>query len=183
MDPFIGEIRMHGFNFAPRGWALCNGAIMPISQNAALFSLLGTFYGGNGSSTFALPNLMGRAVVHQGQGAGLSAYALGQSGGTPSVSLGLSQLAVHVHTLPLSTNEGTASSAPSASVVLGGLKAVGRGQSQLSWYVTGQMQAQSPTTMNSAAGSAGGSQPHDNMQPFLAVSYVIALQGIFPQRP
>jgi len=177
MDPFVGEIRLAGFNFAPLGWALCQGQLMPISQNTALFSLLGTFYGGDGRSTFALPNLQGSIPVGMGQGAGLSAYFLGQVGGESAVTLATQQMPVHSHTLPVSGAAGRVSS-PSPSSFLG---ATGRGTKGI--YASATQQTSSSATMaSSAVGSTGGGQPHNNMGPYLVVNYMIALQGVFPAR-
>ena len=104
MEPFLGEIRMFGFDFAPQGWALCNGQLLPINQNQALFSLLGNMYGGNGTTTFALPNLQSRVPIHQGQGAGLSAYVVGQAGGAETVTLAAAQMPAHAHPVKASSN-------------------------------------------------------------------------------
>jgi len=178
-DPFIGEIRATSFNFAPRGWALCNGQLMSIQQNAALFSLLGTFYGGNGVQTFALPNLQSRIPIHQGQGAGLSPYAIGEAGGTESVTLLQNQMPLHSHLVNASSHSGT-STAP-AGLLLGVTNAgtaVAPQPGQLDFATT------NPTVTMEAAtiSQAGGSQPHPNLQPYLVINFVIALQGIFPSR-
>ena len=171
-DPFLGEIRMVGFNFAPHGWAFCNGQIMPIQQNTALFSLLGTMYGGNGTSTFGLPNLQGNVPLGQGQGPGLSDYVIGQTGGEPSVTLLNSELPQHNHLVAASS--GVASSTEPAGNVLA------RSASGLTAY-------SSTGTVNtvlapSLIGLAGGSQPHNNMMPSLTVNFCIALSGVFPAR-
>ena len=168
-DPFVAEIRIVGFNFAPTGWALCSGQLLPLSQNLALFSLLGTFYGGNGQSTFALPDLEGRAALHHDQGPGLSEYDLGQSSGTETVTLLVSEIAVHTHTL-MSVNDvgdinqpmNNAMARSTGASVYG---ASGPPQVQLA------PQALSPT---------GSSFPHNNLQPSLTLNFIIALQGVFP---
>ncbi|MCR2806631.1 phage tail protein [Paenibacillus soyae] len=173
MEPFVGEIRAFAGNFAPKGWALCNGQLLPIMQNTALFSLLGVTYGGDGRTTFALPNLMGRAPMQQGQGAGLTLRQQGAPGGTPSVTLLTSEIPMHTH-VPANATSGTTGS-PENAVWAG----VVQGRSTTPVY--------SPTpnaAMNPAAVSpAGGSQPHNNMQPYLGVNFIIALQGVFPSRP
>lgn len=167
-DPFIGEIRMFGGNFAPRGWAFCNGQILPIAQNTALFSLLGTTYGGNGQTTFALPNLQGRMPMHAGQGPGLSPRALGQSLGEVAHTLTVSELPAHTHEL---RGAGSASTGtPSAGVALGTGPRVYRSAPANTVGMT------TPLSMS------GGSQPHQNRSPYLGLSFIIALQGIFPAR-
>lgn len=171
-EPFIGEIKLVGFNFAPRGWALCNGQLLPIAQNTALFSLLGTTYGGNGQTTFALPDLRGRVPIHMGQGPGLSSRNIGESSGTENVTLGVSQMPSHTHTA-----RGNTGLANKQSPV-GAVNAV---------EPTGQTATYSNAAPNAdmnpgAIASTGGSQPHPNMQPFLAVNFVIALEGIYPAR-
>jgi microcystin-dependent protein len=164
-SPFIGEIRMFAGNFAPVGWSFCNGAIIPISQNDALFNLIGTTYGGDGQSTFALPNLQSRVPVHVGPG-----FALGQSGGVESVTLTTSQIPGHSHVPQCIAGDGNAQS-PSGAV----------------WAqeTTGTLYSDvAPTlVMNTAAiGSSGGSLPHDNMVPFLVVNFILSLFGIFPSQ-
>lgn len=175
-DNFLGEIRPVGFNFAPSGWALCNGSLLSIAQNTALFSLLGTQYGGDGRSTFALPNLQGQMAVGQGQGAGLSFYSQGQTGGTENVTLLNSQIPGHTHTLPVGTASGRIN-APSPSSFPGEVGG-GIGGKKTNLY--------NPTADSNMAalsvGLAGGSQGHNNMMPYLVVNYVIALLGIFPSR-
>jgi microcystin-dependent protein len=161
-EPFIGEVKMVGFNFAPVGWALCDGRLLPIAQYEALFALIGTTYGGDGQTTFALPDLRSRAPVHTGNG-----HRLGEMGGTESVTLNTNQIPGHSH-VPQASNAGAATS-PAASV----------------WANSAALQfapASSPlTAMNPGVmAAAGGSQPQDNMLPFLAVNFVIALEGIFP---
>ena len=175
MEPFIAEIKMFGGNFAPVGWAFCNGQLLSISQNTALFSLLGTTYGGNGVTTFGLPNLQGRAPLHFGNGAGLTPRQLGESGGTETVTLSQTQMPTHSHSLGASSKNGDAST-PSGNV---NAVYVDPGTlSPVNIYGTAI-----DTAMNSSAvGNAGGSLPHNNMQPYLCVNFIIALQGIFPSR-
>ena len=168
-EPFIGEIRMFGFNFPPRGWALCNGQLLSIAQNSALFSLLGTFYGGDGQSTFALPNLQSRVAIHTGQGTGLSPYALGQAGGTENVTLIAQQMPAHSHSVD--ANAAAATYARPAGSVLA--------------RTTADIYAAAPdgTTMNAGMiAASGGGQPHPNIQPYLVLNFCIALQGIYPSR-
>lgn len=171
-DPFVAEIRMVGFNFAPKGWAQCNGQILPLSQNTALFSLLGTQYGGDGKSTFALPNMEGSAPMHWGQGAGLSQRYVGEMGGSQYVTLIQTEMPLHTHTA-MGNGDGPTTSDPQNAV----------------WTTTGRTGAPAygPTTnlqqMNPMALSVtGGSMPHNNMQPYLTVNFIIALQGVFPPR-
>lgn len=179
MEPFVGEICLLPFNFAPRGWALCQGQLMPISQNTALFSLLGTTYGGDGKSTFALPDLRGRAAVSAGQGPGLSSYSLGETTGTPTVTLLAPEMPLHTHAL---TGTLKASNSPAgATSPTGGVFATPSGRDE---YTEG------PGTISLAADliggvsdGAGGNNAHSNMMPFLAINYCIALTGVFPQRP
>ena len=167
--PYIGEIMLWAGNFEPRGWAFCNGQLLAISQNQALYMILGTTYGGNGVTTFALPDLRGRVPIHVGQGAGLSSRALGEKGGAESSFLTVSQLPSHVHTARGSSAAGT-SATPAGMVPA-------RNAAQIPQYA-----AVADTQLAaSAISNAGGNQPHENRQPFLVVSYVIALQGIFPQ--
>jgi microcystin-dependent protein len=173
-EPFLSELRIMSFNFAPKGWATCDGQIMPISQNTALFALVGTFYGGNGTSTFGLPNLQGSAPIHQGQGQGLSQYDLGQTGGSEAVTLLESEIPAHSHAL-----QGTAGIANQNSP---GGNLLGRPFGGGSPYI-----APSGATVvllsAQAVAPAGGSLPHNNMQPFLTLNFCIALQGVFPPRP
>lgn len=164
-EPFLGQLMLFGGNFAPRGWALCNGQILAINQNTALFSLLGTTYGGNGQTTFALPDLRGRAPLHAGQGPGLSPYALGQVGGTENVTLLATEMPAHTHAQPATAADET-TNRPNAAVP-----------------ARGGVYANSPDGSNLAATtSAGGSQPHTNIQPYVTLNYCIALEGIFPSR-
>jgi len=174
-DPFVAEIRIFCGNFAPRGWAFCNGQLLPISQNTALFSLLGTTYGGDGRSTFALPDLQGRAPLQQGQGPGLSLYDLGEAAGETTVTLLTTELPGHKHVANAVNALGNSNSPASAVWAEGG---IGRQLDPL--YSTAAPNRQ----MSPAASSvAGGNVPHNNMSPYLSLTFIIALQGIFPQRP
>ncbi len=169
-EPFVGEIRMFGFNFEPQGWAFCDGQLLSISQNAALFSLLGTTYGGDGVSTFALPDLRSRVPVSQGQGEGLSSYAEGQAGGTETVTLTPAQMPAHTHAVSASSSP-AASERPACRVLA---------RSPDHSYVP---EPDTDTVMNpKMIGEAGNSQPHDNIQPYLVLNFCIALQGVFPAR-
>jgi microcystin-dependent protein len=173
-DQFIGEIRMVGFNFAPYQWALCNGQLLSISQNTALFSLLGTQFGGDGRTTFGLPNLQGVAPMHQGDGAGLTPRVMGETGGESAVTLLQTQLPPHRH-LPQAAGSSDAK-APGPSTIFGD---GGRGKGDAYAPVTGN----TPATMNpQAVGITGGSHPHNNLPPYLVANFVIALVGIFPTR-
>jgi len=173
MDPFVAEIRIFPFNFAPKGWAFCDGQILPLSQNTALFSLLGTTYGGDGKSNFALPDMQGNAPMHPGQGPGLSLHDLGETGGSDTVSLLESEIPSHNHTLMAS---GTASSKPSP---VG--NAFARIQSGATPYVA-PAGAPLASFSDDALAPAGGDQPHNNMQPYLTLTFCIALQGVYPPR-
>jgi microcystin-dependent protein len=173
-DQFLGEIRMVGFNFAPVGWATCGGQLMSISQNTALFSLLGTTYGGDGRSNFALPNFQATAPIAAGNGAGLSPRILGETGGEYNVTLLASMLPSHNH--PVNCIEGSGSANSPANAVWASEK---DGRVPPPLYATAANNvSMSPT----AIGLAGGNQPHNNLPPFLSVLFVIALQGIFPSR-
>lgn len=180
MEPFLGQIMMVGFNFAPRGWAFCNGQLLAISQNTALFSLLGTTYGGDGRTTFALPDLRGRCAVGMGQGPGLSNYSQGEMGGQENVTLIQTQMPTHTHTLGASSSVGAVSD-PSGAVIANNQVTIERGKTvPASAFNPGPANA----TMNPQAISpAGGNQPHENRQPYIAMNYIIALEGIFPPRP
>lgn len=178
-NPFIAEIRIFAGNFAPRGWAFCQGQIMSIAQNTALFSLLGTTYGGNGQTTFGLPDLRGRVPIQQGQGPGLSPRTLGEVGGTETVTLISTQMPAHNHTIGASTSPGNIAN-PSNNTLAVGQVTVNGGTELVNMYVGST--APNVALNAQTAGVAGGSQPHNNMQPFLAINYIIALQGIFPSR-
>jgi microcystin-dependent protein len=169
-QPFLGEIRIMANNFAPRSWAYCNGQLLPIAQNSALFSLLGTTFGGNGQTTFALPNLQGRAPMAPGNGPGLTPRSLGESGGSESVTLLSSQMPSHSHGLQASAAAADRATAQGARLA----------QSADAVYAS---TAAATQLAGNSTSPAGGSQPHGNMQPFLAIGFVIALQGIFPSRP
>jgi microcystin-dependent protein len=161
--PFLGEIKIVSFNFPPKGWAFCNGQLLPINQNQALFSILGTTYGGNGQTTFGLPNLQGRMPVHTGDG-----IVLGELGGETAHTLNISELPAHAHTPAGSVNP------PSVGDPTGNL---------WSTFAGNQYNSQPNTAMSPACVQAtGGSQPHDNMTPYLVLNFVIALQGIFPSQ-
>jgi len=171
-EPFIAEIRIFAGNFAPRSWAYCDGQLLPVSQNTALFSLIGTTYGGDGRTTMALPNLQGRAPMHPGRGPGLTARRLGERGGTEAVTLSEAQMPNHNHALRAAADVGDLS-APSSS------RSLARSGGGFAY----QQSAGSLVPLNQAASqSAGGSQSHNNMQPFLAMSFIIALQGLYPSR-
>jgi|SRR5271167_1144446 len=174
-EPFLGEIRIFGGNFAPNGWALCDGSLLPISQNTALFSILGTTYGGDGVRTFALPDLRGRVGVSFGQGPGLSSYQQGQVGGAESDTLTTAQMPSHSHSVG-------ASETPSTNDPKGAVPAKSVGpQIGSGAHVYGA--APDGTAMNSAmVGPTGGGQPVSILQPYLVINYIIALQGIFPSR-
>jgi microcystin-dependent protein len=161
-EPFLSEIKIVSFNFPPKGWALCNGQFLPINQNQALFSLLGTTYGGNGQTTFALPNLRGRVPIHMGNG-----HTLGEAAGSTAVTVNIQQLPTHTHAMMASQTNGDTPA--SNNTVLAGTPAKIYGPPN------------SLTTLNPAAvSSIGGSQPHTNMMPYLTLNFIIALQGIFP---
>lgn len=171
--PFIGQIAYVAFTFPPKGWAECNGQILSIQQNQALFSLLGTTYGGNGTSTFALPNIQGRVMVGEGTGAQLPTYINGQIGGTETSTLTINQIPAHTHILAATTAEGN-SSAPSSTIPAN----------------TKTLDKEYSTTLNNSVAmspamtsAAGGDQPHPNIQPYVTFKCIIALQGIFPPRP
>lgn len=169
-EPFLGEIRMVGFNFAPRGWASCDGALQSIAQNSALFALLGTQFGGDGMNTFGLPDLRGRFPMHQGQGPGLAPRQMGDVGGEETVTLSSTEIPTHSHALRASTTGGNVGPA-------GGFPAAD------SSNTVAVYSSASDTLMNPGAiGTEGGSQPHQNLPPFQVVNFVIALQGIFPSR-
>jgi microcystin-dependent protein len=164
-EPILGSIMLFAGNFAPRGWALCEGQILPISQNTALFSILGTTYGGDGTSNFALPDLRGRAPVGWGQGPGLSDYVIGETGGAEDVTLLETEIPAHTHNQPATAGAETTNRPNAAIPAEGGVYAATSDGSQFA-----------------ATTSAGGGQPHENRTPYLAMTYVIALEGIFPSR-
>ena len=170
-SPYVGEIRMFGGNFAPAGWAFCNGALIPISENDALFNLIGTTYGGDGQETFGLPDLQGRIPIHVGQGPGITQnYQLGEKAGVESVTLSTQQIPTHNHGW-LASNDASNSLIPTSNVVSTPLN--------ITPYFAGN--ASVPLNASSLQ-PVGGSQPHDNMMPFLCVSFIISLFGIFPSQ-
>ncbi len=162
-EPYVGEIRMCCFTFAPSGWAYCDGSLLSISDNDVLFNLIGTTYGGDGQTTFALPNLLGRVPFHVGQG-----YSVGQSGGTETVSLTTAQMAPHTHAISVENGAGTLAS-PAANYFAETPSAV--------FATPGTTEA-----MGSVVSTMGGSQPHDNLQPYQAITYIISMFGIFPSQ-
>lgn len=167
MEPFLGEIKLVSFNFAPRGWALCNGQLLPINQNQALFSLLGTTYGGDGRTNFALPNMQARTAMHVGQG-----HTLGEVGGEANHTLTDAEMPTHAHLANATSTAATPNTGPSSSVALA------QSTGAFLYGAASNLQPMSPA----ALASVGGSQPHPNMQPYLTLSFIIALQGIFPSR-
>lgn len=178
-QPFIGEIQLFGFNFNPRGWAFANGATLPISQNTALFSLLGVTYGGNGQTTFQLPNFAGRAGCEQGNGPGLSPRTLGQSFGVNTVTLSSNQIPQHTHGVNAysQTASGSGSHTPVAN---GGLSFLATSTQAKNFIATPLNTQFAPNMLQP---SAGGGLPHENQQPYLGVNFCIALQGIYPSFP
>lgn len=170
-DPFVAEIRIFGFNFAPRGWAFCNGQILPLSQNTALFSLLGTTYGGDGKSNFALPNMLNNAPMHPGQGPGLSLHDLGEVGGSSSVSLLVTEIPSHTHTLRAFNDIGE-------DRIPGPTESLARSTGGLLYAAPGSLVTMAPQSLP----PSGGGFPHNNMMPYLALNFCIALQGVFPPR-
>jgi len=175
MDPFLAEIRMFAGNFAPQGWFTCDGQTLPIAQYTALFSLLGTTYGGNGQTTFQLPDLRGRVPIHVGQGLGLSPYSLGEMAGVETVTLTPNQMPTHNHLIGCSTN-GADSNTPNNSVLAAPADAT---RAPINIYTAAANATMPPTTVS----VAGGSQPHENHQPYLTLTFIIAWQGIYPSRP
>ena len=167
-EPFLGEIRLISFGFPPKGWAFCVGQLLPINQNQALFSILGTTYGGDGRTTFALPDLRDRTAINFGQGPGLSNYVLGQNGGQPAVTLTIPEMPAHTH-------QAQGNNSPGAASVVNGNWAASTANAYSTVPANAVMDP-------SAVGLEGNSQPHQNMPPYLAVNYVIALVGIFPSR-
>ena len=181
---YLGQIMMFGGNFAPKGFALCNGQLLSIQQNQALFSLLGVTYGGNGIQTFALPNLQSCLPVHQGHGPGLSNYVLGQVGGSSSVTLLQTNLPAHVHTLNATQTVAT-SNVIANNLLPGQPPATSPPNPPAEFYaqpVNGQPALVPELMISTACGPAGGNQPHTNLMPSLCISFIIALQGLFPSR-
>ena len=177
-DQFLGEIRAFGFNFAPVGWAICNGQLLPIAQNTALFSLLGTTYGGDGRVTFALPNLQGMVPIHAGQGPGLSPIDLGQTGGQTTVTLLGSEMPAHNHSVAALTTAAT-TNVPVAGAVTAEGGGTGRGAFKIRTYAAA---GTGTTFVPSVVSPVGGNLPHNNLQPTLVLNFCIAMQGIFPPR-
>jgi microcystin-dependent protein len=169
-SPFIGSIDMVGFNFAPRNWALCDGQLLPISQNTALFSLLGTQFGGNGITTFGLPDLRGRVPIHQGNGPGLTPRSIGERSGEESVTLLSSQMPIHNHTLGVNSSGGTSDN-PTGNYMASNSEGIKQ-----------YSNSAGSNANSSSLGNAGGGQPHNNMPPSLCVIFIICLSGIFPSR-
>lgn len=178
-SPFVAEIRMFGCNFAPTGWAQCNGQLLPLSQNTALFSLLGTYYGGDGKSTFALPNLQESLATHQGQGPGLQEWFLGQYQGSETVTLLQTEMPAHNHAFVAKTGAGNSIS-PSGALLGTGSWQSGTSFGQITSYSTdtASLSQMNPLTL----GVAGSDFPHNNLMPYCVVEYCIALQGVFPPR-
>jgi microcystin-dependent protein len=173
-DPFVAEIRMFAGNFAPKGWALCDGQLLPISQNTALFSLLGTYYGGDGKSTFALPDFQGCTPIGQGQGPGLSDRFLGEQSGSENVTLIQTEMPVHTHSVQAYTDDPANNQTPGPTFALGNA-------SGLTPYLN-SVAAQGTNLNFQAFSVAGSSFPHNNMQPYLTVLFILAMQGVYPPR-
>ncbi len=173
MDPFIGEISIFAGNFPPRGWAFCQGQLLAISQNNALFAILGTTYGGNGVTTFALPDLRGRVLVGPGQGPGLQSYNLGDTGGQENVTLNINQMPVHNHVTTVATNSNAGNSAAPNGRTLAA-------SDQRNDQYTDQ--GGNGNLAGVTVGTAGGSQPHENRPPYISINFIIALQGVYPSR-
>lgn len=173
-NPYVGEIRIFGFNFAPKGWAQCNGQLLSISQNTALFSIIGTFYGGNGQSNFGLPNLQGAVALGQGSGPGLQTYVIGESAGTQNVTVLTGQMPSHTHTMLGLEGRGLSAH---GTPVAGDALITSHGGSAYAGSITPNVQM-SPQAVT----VSGGSQPHNNMMPSLVLNYCICMQGVFPSR-
>lgn len=171
-QPFLGQVIPVGFNFAPQGWALCDGSLLSIAQNSALFSLIGTSFGGDGVTTFGLPDLRGRAIVGTGTGPGLSPYMLGQPGGQETVTLSANQLAGHTHVMVAAPSAETAD--PASNAVFGTNTTTGVTITATSGTQT--------SLIGTTVSQAGGSAPHENRQPYSTINYIIALNGIYPSR-
>jgi microcystin-dependent protein len=166
-SPYVGEIRLVGFNFAPAGWMLCQGQLLAISEYSTLFNLIGTYYGGDGQTTFGLPDLRGRAAIHAGTLSGGPTYVLGQIAGTETVTLTTQQIPAHSHTIGANSATGTVSTPGGNTFAAGALN---------------QYQTTAPSTTAPMLASMGGSQPHDNLMPYLTASYVISLYGVYPSQ-
>lgn len=170
INPYVGQIDCVGFNFAPQGWLRCDGQLLPIAENETLFVLIGTTYGGDGQATFALPDLRGRVNIHQGTGPGLTQKTLGETGGAEAVTLTLQQIPAHNHSLNVKSNPGTSAN-PSANILSQNADGVRT------------YSASSNALLNSGTiGNSGGSQPHNNMDPFLTLNWIISLFGVFPNQ-
>ncbi len=180
-EPFLGEIRAVGFNFTPQGWAPCDGRLIPIQQNSALFALLGTMYGGNGTTNFGLPDLRGRVALGVGNGPGLTPRVQGEAAGVESVTLLSAQMPAHAHQNTAAATAGTTNT-PSASVYPAGMAVTATASDRTEISVDANAYASPANTAMGYSTVAGNSQPHENMQPYLGVNYIIALQGIFPSR-
>jgi microcystin-dependent protein len=176
-QPYVGQILIFGGNFAPAGWMLCQGQLLPISENETLFQLIGTTYGGDGQSTFQLPDLRGRAPLHMGQGSGLSSYVIGQASGTESVTLTTQQITAHNHAAQISTSPANSSS-PSNTILAN--EAIGLANANCFSYNAfgGTQSTLAPATLQ----NTGGNQPHENRQPLLVLNYIISLFGVFPSQ-
>ena len=176
-DPFVAEIRIFGFTFAPSGWATCDGQVLPIRQNTALFSLLGTTYGGDGKNTFALPRLGGSAPMHPGQGSGLSLHDLGESGGTETVQVTIGEMPAHTHMVQSSNVAGNRTR-PAANCFARASAGIVYGPAP-----PGAVQMSPQMTTLSGGGDGQGGAPHNNMMPYLVSTFCIAMQGVYPARP
>ena len=195
MEPLIGQMMMFAGNFAPRGWAFCDGQLLPINQYTALFSIIGTTYGGDGRTTFALPDLRGRVPMHEGQGPELRQRTLGEKMGREEVALGLNEMPTHTHTvdstklkgnISFSTKKGNTNTPSATTLLAQGIGTKGRDEiGNANIYQTSSVASGSieiPTSGDISIGNAGASQAHYNMQPYLVVNYIIALQGMYPSR-
>ncbi len=190
MDPFVGEIKMVGFNFAPRGYAFCNANLLAISQNSALFSLLGTTFGGNGTTNFQLPDYRGRAAIGMGNGPNLTPVVQGEQGGTESVTLNTTQMPTHNHTavsaiaIPAATGDGGSPSPSATSILASVADGSGGGATPQNLYLAGAATTTLlPFNVNATVGNAGGNQPFSIRNPYLGTNFIIALSGVFPSRP
>ena len=179
MEPFLGQITLFPYNFAPKGWAFCQGQVLPINQYTALFSLLGTQYGGNGTTTFALPDLRGRVPIGQGQGPGLTPTAIGETQGVESVTLSANQSGAHSHAFPAYAVQATTNAPAGAAIAEG--HSTGRGGGAVNTYAgSGAAVTLVPAQLGPLV---GGNQPHNNLQPYLTLNWCIAITGVFPARP
>ncbi|WP_005035777.1 phage tail protein [Holophaga foetida] len=181
-DPFVAEIRIFNFNFAPTGWAFCDGQLLPLSQNTALFSLLGTFYGGDGKSTYALPDLQGRAPMHPGQGPGLSLHGLGETSGSDTVTLLQSEIPSHTHSLQAKDEGNTFLPQGHYLASVPGKTVLGVAKPQPPFFADPPVNSPVVALKSDSIVPTGGDQPHNNLQPYLTLNFCIALQGVFPPR-